>query len=211
MEQSVQFWDKIAERYAKRPVSNEEEYQKKLSITQQYLRPDMKVLEFGCGTGSTALVHAPKVSSYTAVDFAPKMIDIANEKLKKESIEKLNFKVASLDEFQQEHATYDAVLGLNILHLVEDRDQTIKQVFDLLKPGGVFVSNTACLGNKMGFFRYIAPIGRFLKFIPLVRVFKREELEKSLEQAGFVIDYQWVPEGNKLVYFLVAIKPGDKK
>lgn len=211
MDQSIQFWDKIADRYAKKPVSNEEEYQKKLSITQQYLRPNMKVLEFGCGTGSTALVHAPKVSSYTAVDFAPKMIAIADEKLKNNPIKQLDFKVASLEAFQPEQAEYDAVLGLNILHLVENRDKTIEQVFALLKPGGVFVSNTACLGNKMGFFRYIAPIGRFLKFIPLVKVFKREELVDSLERAGFEIEYQWVPEDNKLVYFLVAKKPEDSK
>ncbi len=55
------FWDRIAERYAKQPIADEAAYQKKLQVTRDYFRPDMAVLEFGCGTGSTAIAHAPYV------------------------------------------------------------------------------------------------------------------------------------------------------
>ncbi len=61
MDQSARFWDKIAERYSKRPIVDEAAYQKKLQVTREYFRPDMEVLEFGCGTGSTAITHAPYV------------------------------------------------------------------------------------------------------------------------------------------------------
>ena len=47
MDQSSRFWDKIAERYSKRPVANEAAYQKKLQITHDYLQPEMEVLELG--------------------------------------------------------------------------------------------------------------------------------------------------------------------
>lgn len=59
MPQPSKFWDKMAERYSKRPVSDEAAYQKKLQITQEHLHPHMELLEFGCGTGSTAITHAP--------------------------------------------------------------------------------------------------------------------------------------------------------
>ena len=59
MNQSVKFWDKIADKYSKQPIVDEASYQKKLQITQEYFKPDMEVLEFGCGTGSTAIIHAP--------------------------------------------------------------------------------------------------------------------------------------------------------
>ena len=59
MNQPSKFWDRIAERYSKKPVSDEDSYQKKLQITHEYLRSDMEVLEFGCGTGSTAITHGP--------------------------------------------------------------------------------------------------------------------------------------------------------
>jgi cyclopropane fatty-acyl-phospholipid synthase-like methyltransferase len=58
MDKDARFWSKIAEKYAAAPVPSEEIYQKKLAVTRKYLRPDMEVLEFGCGTGTTALAHA---------------------------------------------------------------------------------------------------------------------------------------------------------
>ena len=51
MAHSSVFWDKVAERYSKKPVANEAAYQRKLRVTREYLRPDMQVLEIGCGTG----------------------------------------------------------------------------------------------------------------------------------------------------------------
>ena len=80
MHQRSNFWDKHAERYSKRPVADEESYQKKLQVTRDYLQPGMEVLEFGCGTGSTAITHAPYVKHIEAIDVSSKMIEIAQGK-----------------------------------------------------------------------------------------------------------------------------------
>lgn len=40
MSMSDKFWGRVAERYAKRPVSDEAAYQKKLAETQSSFRPD---------------------------------------------------------------------------------------------------------------------------------------------------------------------------
>jgi len=72
-------------------------------------------------------------------------------------------------------------------------------------PGGVFVSNTVCLGDAMGYFKFIAPVGRMLGVFPILRVFKMEELLDSLKAGGFDIDYEWRP--NNRVLFVVARKP----
>ncbi|MCG8669886.1 MAG: class I SAM-dependent methyltransferase [Pseudomonadales bacterium] len=209
MDQSYKFWDRIAERYAKQPINDEDSYQKKLAITQQYLAPSMNVLEFGCGTGSTALLHAPHVKHYLGIDISPKMIEISQSKLSQSNLNNIDFEVTTLDNLNAAKETYDAILGLSILHLLEDRNKAIEKVYELLKPGGVFVSNTACLGDSMGYFRYIAPIGKFFGLIPLVKVFTRSQLETSLETVGFSIERRWVPESSKLVYFIVARKPMD--
>ena len=63
---ATRFWNWNAERYARQAIADEASYQKKLAITQSYLTPDMRVVEFGCGTGSTAIVHAPKVKTGTS-------------------------------------------------------------------------------------------------------------------------------------------------
>lgn len=207
MDYSIKFWDRIAERYAKKPVTDEATYQKKLAVTQQYFRPDMNVLEFGCGTGSTAIVHAPHVSNYQAIDVSPKMIEIAKRKLADKQIDNLTFSPAALEDFQVADESLDAVLGLSILHLLNDRDEAIRRVHKMSKPGGIFVTSTVCLGDTMPYFRFIAPIGKFLRLMPRVKVFSRQELENSLEQAGFSIDYELVPENSKEVCFLIALKP----
>ena len=75
MRQPSKFWDKRAEGYSKSPVADEESYQKKLQVTREYLKPDMEILEFGCGTGSTAITHAPCVKHIRAIDVSSKMLE----------------------------------------------------------------------------------------------------------------------------------------
>ena len=57
MSKSDKFWDKTADKYSKKAVPDEEKYQQKLAETQEFLSEDMHVLEFGCGTGTTAIHH----------------------------------------------------------------------------------------------------------------------------------------------------------
>lgn len=206
MHQSAKFWDKIAKRYSRKPISDEAAYQKKLQVTREYLRPDMEVLEFGCGTGSTAIAHASYVKHILATDISPKMIEIAKDKADANDVENVTFKVATIEALDASGSSYDAILGLSILHLLDDKDSAIAKVYKLLRPGGVFVSNTVCLGDTMKWFRFIGPIGRALGLMPLVRIFTRNELEESLITAGFEIEYDWQPDEGRVI-FIVARRP----
>ena len=66
--------------YSRRPVADEAAYQHKLEKTREYLTPEMSVFEFGCGTGTTGIHHAPYVKSVRAIDVSKNMIDIARGK-----------------------------------------------------------------------------------------------------------------------------------
>ncbi|MEL7510257.1 MAG: class I SAM-dependent methyltransferase, partial [Cyanobacteria bacterium J06554_1] len=171
MNQPTKFWDNIAERYSKQPIADEASYQKKLQVTREYFRPDMEVLEFGCGTGSTAIVHAPYVKHIRAIDISSKMIEIAQGKADAENIDNITFEQLTLEDINIPENTLDAVLGLSILHLLENKEEAITKVYQMLKPGGIFVTSTTCLGDTMGWFKLIAPIGKFLGLFPLVKVF----------------------------------------
>ena len=206
MTHSSRFWDRIAARYARKPVADEAAYQKKLAVTREYLRPDMEVLEFGCGTGSTAIVHAPHVKEIRAIDISEKMLEIARSKAEAAGVGNVRFEQSDIDAFTAPDGSFDAVLGLSILHLLEDRNVSIAKVYRMLQPGGVFVSSTVCLGDTMKFFKLIGPIGRFLGVVPLLRVFTVQELVESLEASGFTIDHQWRP-GQGRVASIVAKKP----
>lgn len=202
---SPRFWDRTAKRYARKPVPDEAIYQRKLAITREYLRPDMSVMEFGCGTGSTALAHAPYVTHVHAIDFSAKMIEIAKAKADAAGIGNVTFTQSGIEEFDAPDASYDVILGLSVLHLLEDRKAAIAKVHRLLKLRGVFVSSTACIADMLPLFRYVAPAGRALGFLPYVDIFTGRELAADLHEAGFAIEHQWQP-GRKQAVFIVAGK-----
>ena len=212
MNASAKFWNKVADGYAKQPIADEAAYQKKLQITREYLQPSMNVLEFGCGTGSTALAHAPYVHHNQAIDFSSNMIAFAQSKAAAQNIQNVTFEQASIDELNVPDGTYDAVLGLNVLHLLANKEAAIAKVHKLLQPSSVFITSTICLGDTMAWFKLIAPVGKALGLFPLVKVFTVKDLEKSLTDAGFAIDYQWQageyksPIGNAKIVFIVAKK-----
>ncbi|MFY3773910.1 class I SAM-dependent methyltransferase [Marinobacter salsuginis] len=207
MNSSISFWNRSAARYAKRPIADQNAYLRKIDVTQTYFHQEMDVLEFGCGTGSTALIHAPKVRSYLATDASSRMIDIARERMAGNALSNLRFVVATLDDMQHRQQAFDAILGLNILHLLRDPERAIQQVSSMLKPGGVFISNTACLQDTCPYLKPVAALARVLRLAPYVNFLSRAQLERHLEHAGFQIDYRWVPESSKDVYFLIARKP----
>jgi 2-polyprenyl-3-methyl-5-hydroxy-6-metoxy-1,4-benzoquinol methylase len=203
---SARFWDRFAERYAKKPVSNQVYYQKKLEATQKYFKSDMHVLEFGCGTGSTALVHAPFVKKYDAIDVSPKMIDICKQKWMDQPKANLYFNCLPFESLRSDEGSYDAILAMSILHIINGPEEVICRVFKLLKSGGIFVSSTTCLEETMAWFKYIAPIGHAMRLLPKVQVFSKEKLELMLLNAGFKIDYQLETQDKKDAHFFVAIK-----
>lgn len=206
MRQSAKFWDKIAERYSQQPIADEAAYQKKLQVTRDYFQPDMEVLEFGCGTGSTAISHAPFVKHIHALDISSKMIEIAQGKADANNVENVTFERSTIDEFDVSDQSLDAVLGLSILHLLDNKEEVIAKVHKMLKPGGIFITSTVCLGDTMmRFLGFVVPIGKFFGLMPLVKVFTAKDLQNSFTEASFEIDYQWQPGKGKAV-FIVAKK-----
>lgn len=205
MNNSAKFWDRIATKYSKQPVANEQAYQTKLKHTQTYLHPDMKMLEFGCGTGSTAIAHSSFVHSIKAVDISSKMIEIAKNKVQQQAISNIEFEVNTLEGITCEHQSMDVVLGLSILHLLEDWQGAIKTVHHLLKPEGLFVSSTACVKHLWPL-RLLAPIGQFAGLIPTLSFFSGEELKQCLIEQGFEIEHFWQPQKNAGIFIIARKK-----
>ena len=207
MADNGKFWDRIADKYFKQPIADEEAYQEKLRRTRKHFNSDTTVFEFGCGTGGTAINHAPYVKHVHATDISPRMLEIARAQAAEKNIDNVTFECADIAKFNAPAGAYDAVLGMSILHLVEDCDSAIAKVHQMLKPGGVFVSSTACLGDRMAWFRFIAPIGRAIGKFPFVRVMKEDDLVGSLEAQGFTIEDRWRPnDGKAHAVFVIARK-----
>jgi len=208
MPDSQKFWDKMAARYEKSSVSDEAAYQRKLTETQSFFRSDMRVAEFGCGTGTTAIHHAPHVQHIDAIDISQNMIEIGRGKARNAGVDNITFTRGTLAEFNAEDASLDAVLGLSIIHLLPDRDDVIAEVARILKPGGIFVSSTACLGDSyMRHLKLVAPLGKMLGLMPDFFVLSQSDLVAEVTGAGFTIERQWQHGKTVEVVFMIAKRP----
>lgn len=202
----ARFWDRIADRYAKQPVADAAAYETKLRVTQSYLEPEMELLEFGCGTGTTAIAHAPHVRHILGTDLSERMVEIARDKAKAAGVSNVTFRCVDFASLDEGDARYDAVLGMSVLHLLADHGDAIQSVHRLLRPSGLFITSTPCLSDSYSYLRLVAPIAKWAGFFPpVVRFFSERELVASLTGRGFEILHHWKP-GKKAAVFIVARK-----
>ena len=200
------FWDRIADRYAAKPVPDQAVYERKLEITRELLAPSAAVLEIGCGTGSTALALAPHAGHILATDVSTRMIAIAREKASDAGISNVEFQQLAVERLHVDEGSLDAVLAHSLLHLLADWRSALTAAHRALKPGGLLVMSTVCLSDGFSFLRPLAVPGRCLGLLPRLTFFDRATLEKAIEDAGFYIEEAWQP-GSRRGVFHVARKP----
>lgn len=207
MTRSDKFWDRMAETYAKSPVTDEATYQRKLSETQSLLRPDMRILEFGCGTGTTAIHHAPHVRQIYAIDISERMLDIARHKAQEAVVDNITFAHGTLPDPAVGSESFDAVLGLNVIHLMTNWRDVLTDIERILKPRGVFVSSAECLGHSFRrFAKLVTPLGSRLGIMPDIAVMTEAELGSEISRTGLEVERQWRHAQHGTTVFTIARK-----
>jgi ubiquinone/menaquinone biosynthesis C-methylase UbiE len=187
MANDARFWDRTARKYAADQIADMAGYERTLERTRDYRKSGDTVFEFGCGTGTTALKLAPFVGRIVATDISREMIAIAREKAEAEGRTNATFEVAMLDAAPWPDGTFDVALGFNVLHLVAARDESLRCIHRLLKPGGIFVTKTPCLKEMNPLLRLAVPVMQVFGKAPYVAIFSGEDLEREIAAAGFEI------------------------
>lgn len=206
MSPSPKFWNKVAPKYAKSPIKNEAAYVQKIERTKNYLTPESRVLELGCGTGTTALKLAPFAQHIMATDLATAMIEIAKEKQQSQAVENVSFDAMEVSEALAQSGPVDMIMAMSLLHLVENRQETLQAIYDKLDSGGIFVSSTACLKGAFPLIGSFLKLGHFFGVFPYVASFSTAQLKKEFEAVGFEILEDFQPRKIEAI-FMVCRKP----
>ena len=86
-----------------------------------------------------------------AIDISSKMIKVAKDKAAAGKIENVNFEQSDIFDSKYTSQSYDVILAFNMLHTIPNPENAVQRVNELLKPDGLFISVTPCLGDKMSF------------------------------------------------------------
>ncbi|GHB38204.1 hypothetical protein GCM10007094_29450 [Pseudovibrio japonicus] len=206
MQDSAGFWDRQAPGYVARPMKDVASYEKAMDRVRSYLAPEQEVLELGCGSGMTAMLLSSHVKHVTASDISGKMIELGREKAQADGIENVSFVHAPAGSLAFEGHTYDVVMAFNVIHLIKGSATALNQVHRVLKPGGLFISKTPCVGDSAFYWRWLINVMRVVGYAPYVTYFKQVELGRQIENSGFKIvetgNYPASPMGR----FIVARK-----
>lgn len=177
------FWNRIAGRYAARPLKDVAAYEAMLADVASRLKPSDRVLELGCGTGGTAIRLAVGVAHWTATDFSSEMIEIARAKPAGENV---SFIVADAGN-AFDGGPFEAICAFNMLHLVEDQPAALARIFTNLKPGGLLIAKTWCFADMPLKLRALFSLLRVVGMFPAATALTVPQLRQAVLDAGFEI------------------------
>jgi len=202
------FWNDLAERYSRQPLANPGAFERKIEVTRALIRPTHTVLDIGCGTGSLALRLASGAAMVHGLDLSSEMIRIARGKAEAAGAANVRFHVRPFGSFAHFlPGSVDGICAFSLLHLVEERPAALGRIFELLRPGGFFVSSTVCLGESWLPYRPILQVMRWLGKAPRVDILRKRTLEDEIRDAGFEEIQQPEVGADSSIAFVVARKP----
>ncbi|MBM3759503.1 MAG: class I SAM-dependent methyltransferase [Acidobacteria bacterium] len=199
------FWDKVSGLSRSSPKEPGPVARKTVNAALEHLSKDSAVLDVGCGSGELTLAIARNVVSAHAVDPSSGMIEVANAKLGEQGAANVVFAQGDLSTLQDRKGTFTAVIAFNVLHYMQDIPEASRQTGALLARDGLFLSSTACMGERRSFLGMLMRLLTRLGIVPSMHFFKLADLTDLIARGGFQIT-----ETKKLSdwpeYFIVAKK-----
>jgi 2-polyprenyl-3-methyl-5-hydroxy-6-metoxy-1,4-benzoquinol methylase len=100
------------------------------------LNTEMKVLEYGAGTGITSFLLKDHVKEITLMDNSSEMVRVMTDKIKTSKVKNLKVLNFNLEHSDYENDRFDLIFTQMVLHHVTDIDLIISRFKKLLNPGG---------------------------------------------------------------------------
>lgn len=147
------------------------------------VRPGMRVLDIGCGTGQSRQVYAAHASEYVGVDLAEGALARARVRFPSD-----RWQCADARNLPFESGTFDLVAFSGVLHHIAEFEDALRESLRVLAPGGsAFAFDPNLLHPAMALFRYPkSPLYSAKGVSPNEAPMLPKTLRRGFEQAGFV-------------------------
>jgi ubiquinone/menaquinone biosynthesis C-methylase UbiE len=107
------------------------------------LKGGEKALDIGCGPGNLDLMLAELLAEgeVCAIDIAPKMIEVATRKAKKQGYD-TDYKVGSSISLPYQDEEFDVAFTCLIYHHLtyKEKEDSLREIYRVLKPDGKYIS-----------------------------------------------------------------------
>ena len=179
-------------------ISSEKEYE--LIAAKSNLKPGNSFLDLACGPGIYVRPLAKSIpdATFIGLDLSLPMLNYMSRKIMAENINNIILIHANAMDLPFPDDEFNAVNCFGAIHLFSDLDQVFREIYRVLKKGGVFI--TGALRRKSG--RAGRRVADIRKKIIGVDSYRFEELEELLRNAGFV---KVECHHNKGVWLIVSV------
>lgn len=108
-------------------------------ISHLSIRPDMMILDAGCGPGRLAIPIAEQLTQgqLVALDIQQSMLDKTKHKAQQRNLNNITYLNCKLGENKLENEKFDRIVLVTVLGEIPDQTSALSELFSALKPGGI--------------------------------------------------------------------------
>ncbi len=162
----VDFWSTFAKFYDVAEALNGDVYREMLSLTRQMIPRGAAVLDCAAGTGALTIAAADRAGSVLCTDTSEEMLSVARKKSKRRRLDNVSFERRNIFHLEDADNTFDVVIAGNVLHLLIEPENAVREMCRVAKPGGMLLLPTFVLKNCKSLSEKFIEIYKKLGFSP---------------------------------------------
>ncbi len=200
MSSDVKFWDRWAFFYTSFMDKNEDTYDEICEDSLEFIDPEMNVLELACGTGQITTRLCDTVKNYIASDYSQKMLD---ELVDDNPDCDAQFRQLDAHQLPYDDESFDMVIVANALHIMDDVDKVLDEIYRVLKKGGLLMAPTFVYDD--GYSKVRIRLMELMGF-QTVHKWSAREYEEFLNARKFRIEFGKIYDGSPLDECLIIAR-----